>query len=138
MGALLKDAFRQAWEDPVTKERHFTTPLCLESSRKRTADFAPPTFGTGPPTKCTQKGDGKGSGKGKRGKGQKKKSGSSAVQGCASKTPDGRPICCQFNNQSGRCGQVKCKFAHVCGVCFVKEVPMYACTHQGGGSRTPK
>ena len=56
-GALLKDAFRQAWEDPVTKDRHFTTPLCLESSRKRTADFAPPTFGTGPHAEGRRQGE---------------------------------------------------------------------------------
>ena len=121
-----------AWEDPVTKERHFTTPLCLESGRKRAADFPPSTFRPEPPTKYTQKGGGKGSGKGKKGKGQKKKSGSLATPGCASTSPDGRSICYQFNNTNSRCNNAKCKFAHVCGVCFAKDSPMYVCTHTGG------
>ena len=38
-GATLKGALRTAWEDPITKERYFTTPLCLDANRKRPADF---------------------------------------------------------------------------------------------------
>ena len=34
-GALLKDALKQAWEDPVTKERYFTTPLCSGGRRRQ-------------------------------------------------------------------------------------------------------
>ena len=133
-GALLKDALKLAWEDPVVKERHFTTPLCLESNRKRGADF-PPSQPSGssrwePPAKYA-KGGGKGSGKGKKGKGQKKSS-SFATTGCASTSPDGQNICYQWNNKASRCNKVKCKFVHICGGCFAKDHPLYNCPHTGG------
>ena len=140
-GALLKDALKQAWEDPLTKERNFTTPLCLESGRKRTADFASSSHQqpghAGPPTKFAQKGKSKGAGKAKR---SGKDSGKGKTPGCASRTPepDSKPICYRFNNESQRCqnGGSKCRFAHVCGVCFARDVPMYKCNHQGKGGST--
>ena len=139
-GALLTDALKQAWEDPLTKERNFTTPLCLETNRKRTADFSAPSHQPSgypePPTKYTQKGGGKSSGKGSgKAKRSSKGPGKGKVQGCASRTPepDSQAICYRFNNAALRCqvGVTKCKFAHVCGICFAKDVPMYACAHQG-------
>ena len=42
-GRSLKDALKEAWNDPILKERNFTTPLAfsfLEGSRKRSADTA--------------------------------------------------------------------------------------------------
>ena len=42
-GAMLKDALKSACEDPLTKERNFTTPFCLGTNRKRTADFSAPS-----------------------------------------------------------------------------------------------
>ena len=132
-GATLKDALKQAWEDPITKERYFTTPLCLESSRKRPAEGQAEGRRHEPAPRHTQKGGSKGSNKGsgkakRAGKGAGGK-GSNKVQGCASKTPDGRDVFNRFNNDQNRCESVKCRFAHVCGVCFAKGVPMHSCLH---------
>ena len=136
-GALLKDALKQAWEDPVTKERFFTTPLCLESNRKRPAE----SHGDGRryEPKHTQKGGGKGAGKdmGKSRQNKKRRDGnkgsskgSGKSRNCASKTNDGQDICYRFNGEQG-CDNAKCRFAHVCGVCFAKGVPMHSCLHAG-------
>ena len=135
-GALLKDALKQAWEDPVTKERYFTTPLCLEANRKRPAETYAEGHRHESAPRHNQKGGGKGSGKGsgksrqgktvrRSGKGGK---GSGKGRGCASKTSDGLSICYRFNSDQG-CESAKCSFAHVCGVCFAKGVPMQACLH---------
>ena len=49
-------------------------------------------------------------------------------QGMAFATPDGKSICFKFNNQSEKCkAGNKCKYLHVCGVCFKKH-PAYECT----------
>jgi hypothetical protein len=131
-GALLKDALKQAWEDPVTKERHFTTPLCLESNRKRPAEVHSEGRRHEPTAKYTQggsKGSNKGAKKAKRaGKGAGGKGAGGKARGCASKTPDGHDICYRFNEESG-CRTTKCRFSHVCGVCFAKGVPMHSCLH---------
>jgi len=126
-GASFKEALKKAWEDPVVKERHFTTPLCLESVPKR------PWPGNGaaegpywPQGKFAKGGKGKGKAKGKdKGKGKGK-----SKAGCAATTPDGKPVCYRFNQ--GTCfysGKKGCKFLHVCGVCFAPGVPMTKCTH---------
>ncbi len=104
----------------------------MKASRKRAADFRQE-----PPAKFQQKGDNKGAGKSKKGKRQRGKSGSSATPGCKSTTPDGRPICYRYNNKSERCNTGKCTFAHVCGVCFAKDVPMWSCNcaRKGGAGK---
>jgi hypothetical protein len=136
-GALLKDALKQAWEDPVTKERFFTTPLCLESNRKRPAEPHSDGHRHEPTPRHAQKGGNKGAGKGsgknrpskKMRDGNKGSSkGSGKARGCASKTNDGQDICYKFNSEQG-CTASKCRFAHVCGVCFAKGVPMHSCLH---------
>ena len=71
------------------------------------------------------KGKPKGGGKDKGGKHKGKGLG----QGCASHTPDGQRICYGFNNSAERCAKTSCIFAHVCGKCFAKDVPMYSCSH---------
>ena len=70
-------------------------------------------------------GGSKGSGKGKRGK--SKTSGG----GCAKMTPEGKPVCFAFNNESEKCMKIGCRFQHVCGVCFKPKTPMYDCKHEG-------
>jgi hypothetical protein len=127
-GAIFKDALREAWEDPLTKERNFTTPLCLESGRKRSADFSSSSSPYQPPTKIAHKGKSKGSGK-SSGKGK----GKGKTPGCAARTPepDSKLICYKFNKEAQRCSSAaKCRFAHVCGVCYKKDTPMYQCNHQ--------
>ena len=125
-GAAFKDALKTAWEDAVVKERNFTTPLCLESVQKRPWPGAGSSDWTAPPPPKFPKGKGKGKGKDK-GKGPK---GSSlhAAAGGVNKTPDGRNVCFRFNQEGGGC-KTKCRFAHVCGVCFKKDVPMFRCNH---------
>ena len=137
-GALLKDALKLAWEDPITKERYFTTPLCLESNRKRPAEAHAEGRRHEPAPRHTPKGGSKGSNKGsgknpskyKRGggKGSNKGGGKGSNKGCASKTNDGQDICFRFNSEQG-CDMAKCRFVHVCGVCFAKGVPMHSCLH---------
>ncbi len=138
-GALFKDALRTAWEDPVTKERFFTTPLCLESSRKRPAEthseghrYEPaPRYTPGKNSgKGTGKNSGKSTGKNRATKKERKNQGkgSGKASGCASKTNDGQNICYRFNGEQG-CDTTKCPFVHVCGVCFAKGVPMHSCRH---------
>jgi len=146
-GTSVKLALKAAYEDPVTKERYFTTPLCMEAvAPKRTA----PTEWPGPewrpqpqPTVPDSKGKGKGKGKdkGKEAKGgngqrpgagqrtKERKRGSAmkgAPKGCTDRTPDGKNICFGFNTKEG-CTRAPCPFAHVCGKCFTPNVPIFQC-----------
>ena len=86
-------ALQQAWKCPVTKERHFITPLALYAKRSYP----------------NQDGDWDPKGKGKKGKGKGKSKG----QG-----PKGEKICYRFNQ--GKCSYKKCKFEHMCNKCFQK------------------
>ena len=92
-------AWEKAWKDPVTKERHFSTPLSLYSKRKPT-DLAMPPRDTGKGQKGQkgQKGRGRGAGR--------------AFKGHAA-TRTGEPICFRFNTKEG-CNLANCKFKHVC------------------------
>ena len=129
-GSTFKDALKAAWEDPIVKERHFTTPLCLETGgRKRPADNYPDEHRkeNAKHQKVGSKGSGKGkSGKGKPGKGKTR--GGKTTGGCARATPDGKNICFAFNDVSG-CNKTGCQFLHACGVCFAKGKTMQTCTH---------
>ena len=129
---------KQAWMDPTTKERYFTTPMAIAASTGRKqvevqygANKRPANFAGGAAGKFQKGGKGfpkggKGKGKGKGGKG-----GKSTTQ-CAAMTPDGQKICFSYNNAQVRCGkQEKCNFMHLCGICFQRH-PMYQCT----GNRT--
>ena len=95
-GATFKDALNVAWEDPIVKERHLTTPLCLETAgRKRPADSHPAEYRQEPAKH--PRGGSKGAGKQKRSKGAGKGKGNKGKGGCARTTPDGRSICFAFN-----------------------------------------
>ena len=51
--------------------------------------------------------------------------------GCVVQAPDGRHICFEFNTPGRFCNfGPACRFAHVCGRCFKKDVPMFSCNHQ--------
>jgi len=115
-------ALRKAWQDPVTKDRYFTTPLSLKRSRSST-DFEDPA-------KWAKQEGGKGKGKGKhknkgKDKGKDKGRGRGNID-CKSKSPDGKPICYRFNTESESCAKAKCPYLHICGRCF-KDQPMYRC-----------
>jgi len=141
-GATYREALKKAWEDPVVKERNFTTPLCLESTSKRPWPGGGATeYPNMPPPKYNRDGSGKdGSGKGKtkgkpKGKGKGKDKGSASMgapSGCAEKTPQGKPVCFRFNTGGCSTGKKKCRFMHVCGVCFKPGVPMTTCAHSQG------
>ena len=67
----------------------------------------------------TQQTKGSGSGKGAKGGGKGH---------CKSHTPDREEICYAFNDRNR--GWQGCARAHVCGVCFKKNSPMFSCNHQ--------
>ena len=132
-GQTLEHGLRTAWADPVVKERYFSTPLGLVmQGRARKAEEQ--DLG-GQPWKF-QKGPGKGNAKGDKGGrpkgGGKGKGDKGGHFDCAPSTPGpgGRKICFAFNK--GTCTKKghKCKFAHVCGICFKEGVPMFKCDHK--------
>ena len=88
------EALEKAWKCPVTKERHFITPLALYSKRSypnQDGDWDP---------------KGKATGKGKNDKGKNDK-GKGKGKGTG---PKGEKICFRFNQ--GKCSYKKCKFEH--------------------------
>ena len=120
-------ALREAWRDPGIRERYLITPIALAAAAAKrpwdgTSSSSQDKFQKGN-RKGAKKG-GKGSGKGSKGGGKSGKG--SGVQNCASRTPDGKPICYGYNNFETRCRDSKCRFAHVCGACFGRH-PIYAC-----------
>ena len=118
-GHSMPVALKMAWRDPTVKERHFTTPLALHSKRPTPqVEWEASKF-----MKQQFKGDGKGKGKDKKGG----KGGKSNLQHCASHTPEGKPVCYRYNNPKERCKAKKCRFEHVCGLCFSPKHPMHAC-----------
>ena len=123
-GKPYHQTLRAAWEDPVLKERFFTTPMALAPSRKRPLTEEPSGPGSeregGPPR-------GKGKGKPKKGaKGDGKPTGKPKPGDCSARTPDGKLICYGFNDPSTNCDRKKCRFLHVCGRCF-KDHPVFRC-----------
>ncbi len=144
-GQTLKESLKLAMEDPVTQERFFTTPLCVEAvSGKRPA---PPDWGYAEGAASSQGQPSKGSkcsGKGAKGKGKNSAKGGNKGKerktvngvkpdGCKRKTPDDANICFKFN--SGGCSVSNCPFVHVCGRCFAANVPMNRCKKCGTGSQ---
>ena len=103
-GHTFARALKAAFKDPVTKERHFITPLALYA--KRAHPNSEPWGDWNP----------KGKGKSKD-KGKSKTKTKSEGKG-ASTTPEGEKICFRFNQ--GKCSWPKCKFLHVCSKCFKK------------------
>lgn len=116
-GKPMPVALKAAWKDPTVKERYFTTPLALHTKRPTPAA----EWEAGKWHKGQYKGEGKGA-KGKKGKG-----GKSNLQHCASHTPEGKPICYRYNNAKEKRKAKKCRFEHVCGLCFSPKHPMHAC-----------
>ena len=149
-GVPLVTTIKNAWLDPLVKERSFTTPLALTTAAGTHINAT----SSAPKLKVTQhnlkdqqatassgrvQGRGKGPGKGKGGKkqgkgkgrgGSNKGSGLTVPTGCAARTPDGRALCFGYNDQSVRCRLTTFPFLHVCGTCFAKGHPMYACRGQ--------
>ena len=129
MGAEFSAALRTAWEDPVAKERCFTTPLATMHARlSRTSGKAEPLAKRTRTSKAKGKGGGKAKGKAGKGVGGKR----SAL--CESMTPEGKRVCYAFHHEG--CQKTSaCRFEHVCGACFKKGVPMQECKHEGRGGQ---
>ena len=136
-GTTFKEALMLATQDSTLKERRFTTPLGrLEQKGKRSAPASssgPPSGSLGEPPfkasrkdKTSQRGPQQGKGKGK---GKSKSPQTSSTTGCARFAPDGRQIRYAFNNPKDNC--TTCNFAHICGVCFKENVPLFKCGHAG-------
>ena len=141
-GCTLADALVKAWKDEEVRSRYLVTPLALQHTTGRgvVRPYQDESWagGSGDPrprkAQKTKSGNGKGGGK-NGGKGAAKgadkgaKSGKrSKPEGCEAQTPEGVNICFAFN--SGGCSGKKCNFAHVCGKCFKKGVPIYKCDHK--------
>ena len=92
----------------VCKEAHATPPWREQPTHKWQA--------------VEKGGKGKEKGKSKKGKG---KGGSPH---CATHTPEGDLICFRYNTPGERCKMAKCKYRHVCGICFSEKHPLYECT----------
>ena len=123
-------ALKKAWEDPIVKERFFSTPLTLEATKR-------PFSGTGQYYEPPAKHSNKGKGKGKKGGGKGKRNGGGEPGKCARTTPDGKPICYRYNSQNDRCKTKGCKFLHVCGLCYGTH-PMHECPNKGAAPRSPR
>jgi hypothetical protein len=122
-GVPLKDALVKAWQDETVKGSYFVTPLALQSTKRHLEHP-----GSVQPSKFQRMDMPKGKGKGKRNK--KGKGKSTAPSNCASKTPDGKGICFDFNKNGCSRSAKECRFEHVCGVCFRKGSPMGQCAHK--------
>ena len=100
------EALKAAYSDPLTKERHFTTPLALTTVARRTRDVDETEKGT---KKVRTHGKGKEpKAGGDKGKGR----------GKHDNTPDGKPICFRFNDKKRTCNNKRCKFVHACSLCL--------------------
>lgn len=124
----LEACLRAAWRDPVTKERHFTTPVALSAIPQavHNATDAPRSNKRPPPAPLERTAKkAKGKGKGKQTKGSVR-SNKAQLQGCASHDPSGKPICFRYNLQDEPCTSRQCRFRHCCGICFGSH-PMWRC-----------
>ena len=109
-------ALKAAWKDATVKERYFTTPLALYSKRP-----APPWRDSAQQQQTWRrteqnKGKSKGKSKGKQ-KGH-----------CATHTPEGDMVCFRYDTVGEKCREKKCKYKHVCGICFSSKHPMHECS----------
>ena len=138
-GTPLASALRMAWKDETIKGRYFATPLALQHTKRLldpAARLPPPKFqrqgsAAAHAAQDWARPDAGGAPRGKgRGKGKAKgKPRAGAPPNCASQTPEGKKICYDFNGSGCDRGD-KCRFAHVCGVCFKKGKPMGSCDHK--------
>jgi hypothetical protein len=126
-GMAFRDALRVAWDDSVTKERYFSTPLAMDMVTRRAPQQPSQPSQPGEPfSKKARKGKGKGKGKPEAaapatgGKTKKFKG------GCARNTPEGKPVCFNFNSDKG-CKESTCRFLHACGKCFTMGVSLVSC-----------
>jgi hypothetical protein len=132
-GAAFRDALKQGWECPMTRERHFSTPLAMDTVSRRPAPLAQPRPQPPQPpsAKRPKNGDGKGKGKDNgKDKGSSKKMDKRAKQssykGAKTDKESGKPLCFSFNLGEA-CPTEPCLYMHACGGCFKNGVAMINC-----------
>lgn len=104
------------------KERYFITPLALYAKRPAPPKWAEPPARS--PFQRTTARPPKGKGKA----GGRSMAAASGGGTCASHTPEGEMVCYRYNAAGEKCKAKKCKFRHVCGICFSDKHPMYQCS----------
>ena len=127
-GKPLTVALKTTWKDATIKERNFTTPLALYAKRPT------PPWREQQPAKwpSTEKGSkGKEKGKAKKGKGK------GSNPHCATHTPEGEMICFRYNTPGEKCKSSKCKYKHVCGICYSDRHPLYECNPKNRKEAVP-
>ena len=129
-----KEALKESYKDPVTKERYFTTPLALAATNKRPLAFNDNDLALGDRSWKARKARGGKGEKGKGGKGSKgdKGGGKGAKAGKGGKGGKGKGkghnLCYAYNNSWERCRTKNCPFDHRCLKCGGKH-PVYQCTN---------
>ena len=138
-GTSLKQALKDVRADPEVKMKYLTDPVQFKLRKKRTHAEATggATYDDDQPTKVP-KGNPKGKGKyGKRNPKGKGKGKNSRPDGkCKFKTDAGKQICFKFNNRGEWCPG-SCGRAHVCGICFRPNTPMFNCDYQPRAAAPP-
>ena len=117
-------ALKEAWRDATIKELNFTTPLALYSKRSHAPPLPWRDGSSSTSTKAPRIAEG---GKGQSRKGKPNRKSGPNQSGCASHTPEGDLICFRYNTVGEKCKEGKCKYKHVCGLCFAKGHPLYQC-----------
>ncbi len=147
-GVKAPDALKQAFRDPVVKERHFTTPVALSATSKKPFDSYYNGKGEGKGkgnggknrSKSGGKGSGprmfpyagKGGGKGSgKGGGKPNEKGQGKVQEKGGRFGE----CYPYNNHWEHCSRRNCPFPHVCSRCGGRH-PAYRCNNNGSGPET--
>jgi hypothetical protein len=135
-GMPFREALRQSWECPMTKERYFSTPLAMDTVTRRPfpqqqprpqpqepfvkrAKIEDEEAKRKPSTKNRQAASAS-----KRAKMEETAKKHSKYNG-ALVNADGKPMCFKFN--TGGCKNSKCLYQHACGGCFKQNVSMKDC-----------
>ena len=116
-------ALKMAMDDPVVKERYFTTPLGIVAKKESEGAVPPPPMNFDGPSSGKRANDGQ-QGNGQRLSKKQRKfeaqrlKAAPAGRGLASETPNKEKLCYAYNNPREKCRAKKCKFAHRCRKCF--------------------
>ena len=129
-----KEALKESYKDPVTKERYFTTPLALAATNKRPLAFNDNFEGDRSWKTRKAKQGGKGNKGEKGGKGSKGEKGAGkggkgtkGAKGGKGKGK-GHNYCFAYNNSWERCRTRNCPYEHRCLKCGGRH-PLYQCSN---------
>ena len=130
-GMDFRTAIRQAYNDPTTKERFFTTPVALSATGKRPLSFKDED-GWRRSTKVSKFG---GKAKGKQSGKNGQKGGVGGKGKSRGKGKGKSDYCYAFNNSWERCRRQNCPFKHLCSRCGGQH-PVYQCTNSEAPAET--